>query len=269
MGMGVGMTTSDDSPVTLDLVKRMAKVRPRDPNETDAEWEARCLQELFGGLDLQCRQCGKAVGHLGICDDCMAQWEQQEGRVDVPTWLFQHGVPRAMSRCTWGTWRETNNGKLERQLRELRGWKGQPALVVLAGPPGVGKTHCAVATMERWFRHGRRSVLLLTEAELVLRVKEGFGANTDSDVLRRMQRCQLFVLDDLGRNTTSDWGVQMVVNNLIHRIDNGSPTLVTTNLTHAEVVERLDERLASRMWQGLAVSYKATHDFRKGGGRAT
>jgi chromosomal replication initiation ATPase DnaA len=262
------MTTSDDSPVTLDLVARMAKVRPRDPNETDAQWEERSVRELFGGLDLHCRDCGAPVQHLGVCDDCIARWEQQEGRVDLPTWLNEHGVPRAMARCTWGTWRETNNSKLERQLAILRKWRGDPALVVLAGPPGVGKTHCAVATMVRWFNAGKRSQVLLTEAELVLRVKEGFNANTDSDVLRRMQRCHLFVLDDLGRAMTSDWGTSMVVNNLIHRIDNGSPTLVTTNLTHGEVVERLDERLASRMWQGLAVSYKATHDFRKGGKRA-
>lgn len=266
--MEVLMTISEEHAPKLpgDLWKRMQRVEPRRPGESAEEWEDRCIKELFGpDAEYECNRCGTRIHHWGVCDSCMAKWEQDTGQVDPATWLFEHGVPRAMSRCTWFSWKETNNSKLGRSLQELKQWKGQPSLVVMAGPPGVGKTHCAVATMAKWYSKGRRSQQLLTEAELVLRVKEGMGAHTDSDVLRRMQNTGLLVLDDLGRSTSTDWGVQMVVNNLVHRIDNGRPTIITTNLTHEEVRTKLDERLASRMWTALAISFKSTHDFRKGG----
>jgi DNA replication protein DnaC len=136
------------------------------------------------------------------------------------------------------------------------------ASLVLAGPTGAGKTHlaagivwevtrrlvagyeAAVAAVGESGRHPRVPVLpeWLNVADAIVAVRLEFGRPSDDReitdrVMRLHRHPALVVLDDLGREKVSDWTGEIVYALVNARYEALLPTLVTTNLTSAELAE--------------------------------
>ena len=78
----------------------------------------------------------------------------------------------------------------------------------LQGPPGVGKTHLAVAVLGQVIRD-RGAVGLFYDTRDLLRVirstYDPVNRTQEMDVLRPVMTADLLVLDDLGAEKTSEW----------------------------------------------------------------
>lgn len=139
---------------------------------------------------------------------------------------------------------------------------GEIKSLVLIGATGVGKTHIAagVATAldsayeaayeegkdtynrgetERW--PSRRTAPMWTNvADLIVRMRLDMDRPLDdreaSMLVMRMHRHQsLVILDDLGREKTSDWTGETIYALVNARYEAMLPTLVTSNLTAADL----------------------------------
>ena len=144
---------------------------------------------------------------------------------------------------------------LERLLTE-----DHPGVLTLSGPPGTGKTRLAYAlklrALAEWGRviDGERVVCDRCEfhrAALLLKRLQGLCGESPADEGHEINRLatlgRLLLLDDLGAEKVTDFCKASFYCILAEREEWGRPTLVTTNLTAAELAERFDPRVASRL----------------------
>ena len=76
-------------------------------------------------------------------------------------------------------------------------WIEEHANVCLIGPPGTGKSHLAIALGIKACEHGYR-VAFATAQQWVSRLEEAQDRNTLEQELRRLERYQLLIVDEVG-----------------------------------------------------------------------
>jgi DNA replication protein DnaC len=102
----------------------------------------------------------------------------------------------------------------------------------LNGPPGIGKTHVAVAVLKRVVRtRGARGTFYDTR-ELLRVIRSTFNPVTrtaEMDILKPVMEADLLVLDDLGAEKPSEW-VEETMNLIVNtRYNERRPTIFTSN----------------------------------------
>lgn len=110
--------------------------------------------------------------------------------------------------------------------------------LVLSAPPGRGKSWIATWVV------AETSVVSMWLPASECRVGAGW------DALRsKATKASLLVLDDLGEESSGEWGVREMATLLEGRHNAGKRTVVTTNLVPQEIAARYGERLMSRWGQ--------------------
>jgi DNA replication protein DnaC len=87
--------------------------------------------------------------------------------------------------------------------------------------------------------------------ELLERLRTGYGTNETDNEVNALCRVELLALDDLGAARLTEWSVDVQASILSARYNARLGTIVTTNLTLAEIADRIDPRIASRLGEAL------------------
>ena len=121
-----------------------------------------------------------------------------------------------------------------KQVRELAGlsFVERAQNVVLLGPPGVGKTHCAVALGIKAVEAGY-SVLFLTLETLMGRLVRARHENRLERSLQQLTYPKLLILDELGYLPLSREEASLFFRLLVRRYERGS-LVVTSNKSFAD-----------------------------------
>ena len=107
--------------------------------------------------------------------------------------------------------------------------------VILAGPPGTGKTHISIGLGIKAALEGYR-VFFTTVPLLINQLKEARGASTLRSFELRFEKYDLVIADELGYISFDKEGSELLFTNLSLRAGRKS-TIITTNLSF----ERWDE----------------------------
>ncbi len=108
--------------------------------------------------------------------------------------------------------------------------------LLLTGTVGTGKTHLAAAiAMELIGRE--HTVVFGTVTSLLAQVRSAYGDDrvSEMDIMRRLTRCDLLIIDDLGKERVSDWVEQTVYEIINTRYERNRSLIITTNMSLAEI----------------------------------
>ena len=137
---------------------------------------------------------------------------------------------------------------------------GRPNGLYITGPVGSLKTHASVAVMWAYLELMTVSrtagveraafPLFVSVFSLLKHVRATFskrGPDTEDLVIQRYQRAPLLVLDDIGVEKTTEWSLQTLHDIIDHRWSHRRFTVITGNLSLADLEGRLTDRIVSRI----------------------
>lgn len=198
--------------------------------------------------------------------------------------LAEARIPPQYAKCDLDNFQDYNDSLVEAVRRARRFIENVPDRqkgLLFIGPPGVGKTHIAVAILKQAINHGNVRGLFFETTRLLRLIRDTYNPvvkTTELDVIRPVMDAELLVLDDLGAERLTDW-VDETMNLIVNtRYTESRPTIFTTNYllvtqpqSHAETLrERVGVRVFSRLHEMCDfVNLDGCVDYRELGPDAT
>ncbi len=123
--------------------------------------------------------------------------------------------------------------------RDPKGW------LVITGPKGVGKTHLAYAVCREW---GSSPFLPVRVSNLLDLWRSRYDKEDFDYWFETHSNASRFALDDLGAERPTEWAIERLTMFLDHRYGHQLPTVITTNLDEDSLAEKLNSRIADRVF---------------------
>ncbi len=169
-------------------------------------------------------------------------------------------IPRRYQHCTLANFLSYNE-RLSRSLAAARRLADEFPVdergLFFIGPPGVGKTHLAVAVLKQAIETRGARGLFYDTRDLLKLIRSTYDREvrtTEVQVLRPVMEADLLVLDDLGAEKTSEW-VDETLNLIVNtRYSERRTTIFTSNYEDREdsvdpdaLLFRIGFRMRSRL----------------------
>lgn len=179
------------------------------------------------------------------------------------TLLADSRIPRRYQHCSLDTFVTYPNERLLNAVTRAKRFADQFPVVekglFLVGPPGIGKTHLAVAVLKHVIRGtGARGIFYDTRdlLKVIRSTYDPTNRTSEQDILRPVMTAELLVLDDLGAEKTSDW-VEETLNLIVNtRYNERRATIFTSNFEEKEdrtdpesLLARVGFRMHSRLYE--------------------
>ena len=120
--------------------------------------------------------------------------------------------------------------------------------LLLQGSTGLGKTFLSACIAREVARQGRSVVYETAGGAMDAYEAARFGRDEDAAAhTRRMEGCDLLILDDLGTEMVSAYSVTALYTLINTRLMARKKTVVTTNLTDEQIKKRYTPQIASRL----------------------
>lgn len=140
----------------------------------------------------------------------------------------------------------------------------QSASLLLFGNTGLGKTHLSLAIAAEVIGRGH-SVVYGSAQDFLRKIeKEHFHPEKNgADTLEGLLECDLLILDDLGAEFSTQF-TKTTVNSIISsRLNREKATIISTNLSRAEMEEMYGSRVVSRIYSQFGTLKFLGNDIRQ------
>ena len=165
--------------------------------------------------------------------------------------LSSLGIYRHLTFSSWDDRRgegmpESDRRTLDQALKVAVNFAKNPGgWLVFTGPHNCGKTHLAAAIANACADLGN-PVVFANIPELLDSLRSTFDPHSTTSLERRLDEIRtapLLIFDDLGAHSATPWATEKIYQIFNFRYVTHLPTVITT----AELREKMDERLRSRM----------------------
>ena len=159
--------------------------------------------------------------------------------------LADSHIPPLYRSCTFDSLVTYENEKFMNAIRRARTFADKfPAVdkgLMLIGPPGIGKTHVAIAVLRSVMSRMPIRGLYRDTRALLRDIRSTYNPTLNSaemDILRPVMEADLLVLDDLGAERLTDW-VEETMNLIVNtRYNERRVTIFTSN--HEDTPDETD-----------------------------
>ncbi|RPJ83904.1 MAG: DNA replication protein DnaC [Acidobacteria bacterium] len=209
-----------------------------------------------------------------ICDDTKWKMIERDGQryaVRCDCWrsavssrlLAQALIPKRYQHCTLDSFVTYSNERMlnavSRARRFAEAFPVAEKGLFLIGPPGVGKSHLAVAVLRQVILTRGARGLFYDVRELLKVIRHTYSPvvkASESEVLQPVMTADLLVLDDIGAEKTSEW-VEETLNLIVSsRYNSRRLTIFTSNYEEKEdagdpdsLLARVGFRMHSRLYE--------------------
>jgi DNA replication protein DnaC len=172
-------------------------------------------------------------------------------------------IPRRYQHCELDSFTVYPNERLMKAVTRSKRFAEQFPVVqkglFFVGPPGIGKTHLAVAVLRQVIRTRGARGLFYDTRDLLKVIRGTYDPvvkTTETEILRPVMTADLLVLDDLGSEKPSEW-VAETLNLIVNtRYNEQRPTVFTSNYEEKEditdpdsLMVRVGVRMHSRLYE--------------------
>ena len=123
--------------------------------------------------------------------------------------------------------------------------KNPDGWLTLYGETGVGKTHLAVAAAVEQIKKNS-SIFFAFVPELMDHLRYTFNPQSDvqyDTLFDEVKNTSLLILDDLGRERSSDWAIEKLHQIIVHRHNSRLPTIITSSLDFKDELNPITSRV--------------------------
>ncbi len=113
--------------------------------------------------------------------------------------------------------------------------------LILVGNNGVGKTHLACSIANKLIENGT-PVIYGTLINLLAELRNSYDIDnniSEMEIIKLYENVDLLIIDDLGKEKPSEWGLEKLFTIVNNRYENNLPVIITTNYNQNALVERL------------------------------
>lgn len=174
------------------------------------------------------------------CSDAVAA-EERAQKVAEEQEAIQRQKQRLQRLVASGISRRFLNATHERSAEVVQACK-QRRNVYIVGEVGTGKTTLACAAAIGMVDSGHfKSVCVATTTEVLNAIKSTFGKYQTDDPLSKYKRASVLVLDDIGKESPSDWVIEQLFDLINERYADMLPTVVTCQFMPDALLKRLSK----------------------------
>ncbi len=113
--------------------------------------------------------------------------------------------------------------------------------LILVGSNGVGKTHIACSIANKLIENGI-PVIYGTLINLLAELRNSYDTDnniSEIEIIKLYENVELLIIDDLGKEKPSEWGLEKLFTIINSRYENNLPVIITTNYNQNSLAQRL------------------------------
>lgn len=206
--------------------------------------------------------------------------ERKRHKAAVEKLLSQSGICKRFQQRTFETFKQDTAGR-KRAYEVAKDYADSfdKALetgegLYIEGTFGTGKTHLAAA-IGMFLTEKEYSVVMKTSFDLFEEIKKSFdGENgtTEHKVMEAYKKCDLLIIDDLGKEQCTDWSMSVLYSIVNYRYEAMKPIVITTNFNNDDLIQTLTPKgfgsqkikaIMSRLMEVSKVLTMAWADYRR------
>lgn len=207
------------------------------------------LIKILRTNDVLCRLCESerihAENQIKVNELADAEHEREQ-KFYLERFSLYDDVLKNATLDNFDTPTEKEAQKLAFAKRICREWsEGARNNIVFQGEAGTGKSHLAFAMMKYLSETTKEIAIFINVTDLLMKIKADFSQ--EEFLVNKIASAKFLVLDDLGMEKDSEWSFSILYNILNKR----SNTIITTNLTSADIQKRYGRPFMSRLMKGV------------------
>ena len=184
--------------------------------------------------------------------------------------IEQSGFASVIDKCSFENFSldyYPNKDSMKEVLDHLRDYANNlsrsSSSLLLVGATGLGKTHLSASVARVLIENGHDVVCESAQNIFSNFNKERFAQSESDLVCDKYLEAELLIIDDLGAEAVTQFSVSCLYNLINTRLNNGLPTIASTNLSSGEIKKMYNDRITSRLFGEYDILVFQGNDIRK------